>query len=64
MPFRSRYLAVAGTAPRRSLKGLAIRGCRKVSLTVTAANEEAIRLYERIGFHTTRTFGAYVWEGF
>lgn len=49
---------------RRSLKGLALRGCRKVSLTVTAANEEAIRLYERIGFHTTRTFGAYVWEGF
>jgi ribosomal protein S18 acetylase RimI-like enzyme len=39
-------------------------GCRKVSLTVTAANNEAVTLYERMGFRTTRKFCAYVWEGF
>ncbi len=49
---------------RHSLNGLALKGCRKVSLTVTAANDEAIRLYEKVGFYTARTFAAYVWEGF
>jgi ribosomal protein S18 acetylase RimI-like enzyme len=49
---------------RRSLMTLRDHGCRKVSLTVTAANREAIDLYERIGFRTIRKFSAYVWEGF
>jgi len=49
---------------RRSLESLARHGCRKVSLTVTAANTEAIALYERMGFHKTRSFAAYVWDGF
>jgi len=49
---------------RRSLESLARHGCRKVSLTVTAANQEAIALYERMGFRKTRSFFAYVWEGF
>lgn len=49
---------------RRSLVALAGQGCEKVSLTVTAANTEAIRLYERMAFSTVRRFGAYVWEGF
>lgn len=49
---------------RRSLETLARNGCRKASLTVTATNREAIRLYERMGFHKTRDFSAYVWEGF
>lgn len=49
---------------RRSLSALAAQGCEKVSLTVTAANAEAIRLYERMGFATVRRFAAYVWEGF
>ena len=49
---------------RRSLESLARHGCRKVSLTVTAANTEAIDLYERMGFHKTRSFAAYVWDGF
>jgi ribosomal protein S18 acetylase RimI-like enzyme len=48
---------------RRSLELLARHGCRKTSLTVTAANVEAIRLYERVGFSTRRRFSAYVWEG-
>jgi ribosomal protein S18 acetylase RimI-like enzyme len=49
---------------RRSLESLARHGCRKASLTVTAANTGAILLYERMGFRKTRNFSAYVWEGF
>jgi ribosomal protein S18 acetylase RimI-like enzyme len=43
---------------------MARHGCRKASLTVTAANTDAILVYERMGFHKTRVFSAYVWEGF
>ena len=39
-------------------------GCRSASLTVTTANEDAVALYERVGFQTIRHFSAYVWEGF
>ena len=39
-------------------------GCRSGSLTVTAANREAVELYERVGFCTVRRFTAFVWEGF
>jgi len=49
---------------RRSLESLARHGCRSASLTVTAANREAIVVYERMGFRKTREFAAYVWEGF
>jgi len=49
---------------RQSIVLLRAAGCRKVSLTVTASNREAIRLYEDVGFTTIRTFCAYVWEGF
>ena len=48
---------------RQSLMGLRDAGCRSASLTVTAANEEAVALYERVGFRTVRQFPAYVWEG-
>jgi ribosomal protein S18 acetylase RimI-like enzyme len=48
---------------RRSLESLARSGCRKTSLTVTAANTEAIQLYERVGFETIRSFAAFVWRG-
>jgi len=37
------------------------RGYREVSLTVTDLNQGARRLYERLGFETFRTFGAFVW---
>jgi ribosomal protein S18 acetylase RimI-like enzyme len=47
---------------RRSMAALAVHGCRSASLTVTASNREAIRLYERMGFVNRRDFGAYVWE--
>jgi ribosomal protein S18 acetylase RimI-like enzyme len=49
---------------RRSLTALRDMGCRSASLTVTAANRDAVALYERVGFRTVRRFGAYVWEGF
>jgi len=49
---------------RRSLVNLRNAGCRSASLTVTAANEDAVQLYQRVGFSTVRQFSAYVWEGF
>jgi ribosomal protein S18 acetylase RimI-like enzyme len=49
---------------RRSLVSLAGHGCEKTSLTVTASNQEAVRLYQRMGFRAMRRFAAYVWEGF
>jgi ribosomal protein S18 acetylase RimI-like enzyme len=49
---------------RRSLAALADHGCDRVSLTVTAANLNAVTLYERMGFYTHRLFAAYVWEAF
>lgn len=47
---------------RRSLVALGAHGCRSVSLTVTAANANAVRLYEHMGFTNRRDFAAYVWE--
>ena len=49
---------------RQSLTTLRDMGCNSASLTVTAANEDAVSLYERVGFQTIRRFSAYVWEGF
>ena len=48
---------------RRSLLRLLHAGCRRVSLTVTSCNEDAIRLYRKMGFRKVRHFHAYVWEG-
>lgn len=47
---------------RRTLTALAAHGCRTVSLTVTASNLSAIRVYEQMGFRKRREFSAYVWE--
>lgn len=49
---------------RQSLLSLRDAGCRSASLTVTAANQSAVSLYERVGFQTIRRFSAFVWEGF
>ncbi len=38
------------------------QGFDEVSLTVTDSNSRAVRLYERLGFQTFRTFGAFVWN--
>ena len=48
---------------RKSLMVLRDMGCHSASLTVTAANDDAVQLYERVGFHIMRHFSAYVWEG-
>lgn len=47
---------------RRSMDTLAQDGCTEVSLTVTASNARAIRLYERFGFRAIYHFEALVWE--
>ncbi len=49
---------------RQSLQSLHAADCRSASLTVTAANRDAVGLYERVGFQTVRRFSACVWEGF
>ncbi len=49
---------------RRSLETLVAHGCGEISLTVTAANERAVAIYERMGFRIRHRFAAYVWEGF
>lgn len=45
-----------------SFREVATEGYEEVSLTVTDLNVGAVRLYERLGFETFRTFGAFVWE--
>ena len=47
---------------RNSVAALRGAGAKRVSLTVTAANEEAVRLYTRCGFRPARQFYAMVWE--
>ncbi len=48
---------------RRSLQSMVRANCRRVSLTVTAANLDAVRLYERAGFTIAHRFEAFVWDG-
>lgn len=47
---------------RQSLLTLREMGCRSASLTVTAANEDAVELYRRVEFEIVRRFYAFVWE--
>jgi ribosomal protein S18 acetylase RimI-like enzyme len=47
---------------RRSASALGDAGAKRISVIVTAANEGAVRLYERCGFRTAHQFCAYVWE--
>jgi ribosomal protein S18 acetylase RimI-like enzyme len=49
---------------RRALLELALSGGRQATLSVTASNRKAMRLYERLGFTVIKEFTAYVWEGF
>lgn len=45
-----------------SMNGFRALGCDTVSLTVTANNSSAVRLYETMGFAVWRRFSAFVWE--
>lgn len=47
---------------RRSMNALAEAGYSEVSLTVTAANVAAVKLYESMGFRKVRSFSANVWD--
>jgi ribosomal protein S18 acetylase RimI-like enzyme len=47
---------------RRSMLALQAGGCREVSLTVTESNQQALRLYARMGFHSIHRFQALVWN--
>ncbi|MBE7157500.1 MAG: GNAT family N-acetyltransferase [Rhodospirillales bacterium] len=47
---------------RQSILRLKHDGCDTVSLTVTCANVEALRLYRSVGFRGLATFPALVWE--
>jgi len=47
---------------RQAAATLRSAGAERISLTVTAANQEAVRLYTRCGFQEIRRFHAYVWE--
>jgi ribosomal protein S18 acetylase RimI-like enzyme len=49
---------------RQSMRILGEHGCERTSLTVTASNQTAVRLYQSMGFRAMRRFAAYVWEGF
>jgi ribosomal protein S18 acetylase RimI-like enzyme len=48
----------------QAVAALRLNGAKRVSLTVTSANTEAIRLYQRCGFREMRRFFAYVWESY
>lgn len=57
-----RNQGLGGELLRRSLLALAAHGCGTASLTVTAANESALRLYQHMGFVQRRLFAAHVWD--
>ncbi len=44
-----------------SLDALRSKGFSELTLTVTAANSTAVRLYENLGFRTVKSFAAGVW---
>jgi ribosomal protein S18 acetylase RimI-like enzyme len=46
----------------RSIEALRKRNYDSLSLTVTSVNKRAVELYERLGFHTIKTFAAGVWK--
>lgn len=47
---------------RESINALRIYGARRISLTVTASNEGAVRLYKQCGFREVRRFLSCVWD--
>lgn len=60
VPFQGRGLGSA--LMEAAFRDLAREGFKEVTLTVTDANAGAVRLYERIGFETFKTFGAFAYS--
>jgi ribosomal protein S18 acetylase RimI-like enzyme len=58
---RLRGLGVGRLMLESAIADLAARGFRKLSLTVTEANANAVALYRRIGFTEKHAFDAMVW---
>ncbi len=46
---------------RRAMLALGQCGCDEVSLTVTESNDQALRLYRHMGFHSIHHFKALIW---
>jgi len=57
-----RNAGLGGELLRRALLAFAAHECTTASLTVTTANENAVRLYEKLGFVRRRSFAAHVWD--
>src|SRR5580692_6698294 len=47
---------------REAVNSLRMHGAKRISLTVTSMNTDAIHLYRRCGFQDVRRFLSYVWE--
>jgi ribosomal protein S18 acetylase RimI-like enzyme len=60
VPFQG--VGVGSALMEAAFRDLAREGFKEVTLTVTDANAGAVRLYERIGFETFKTFGAFVYS--
>jgi ribosomal protein S18 acetylase RimI-like enzyme len=55
-------LGVGTALMEAAFQDLAQEGFEQVTLTVTDANAGAVRLYERLGFETFKTFGAFIYD--
>jgi len=56
-------LGVGTALMEAAFQDLAEEGFEQVTLTVTDANAGAVRLYQRLGFETFKTFGAFIYNG-
>jgi ribosomal protein S18 acetylase RimI-like enzyme len=55
-------LGVGTALMEAAFRDLAEEGFEQVTLTVTDANAGAVRLYQRLGFETFKTFGAFIFN--
>ncbi len=58
---RYQHQGLGGQLMEASIAALRGENFRALSLTVTSANEPAVRLYRRLGFRTIKTFSAAAW---
>jgi ribosomal protein S18 acetylase RimI-like enzyme len=55
-------LGVGTAMMEAAFQDLAAEGFEQVTLTVTDSNAGAVRLYQRLGFETFKTFGAFTYN--